>query len=369
MIIWFRRNLCLHVQNRISLTRRDRLTTHVIPPALSDIDWASVITKASNRAVGGGLAGASAAGVQVLSLMWLRTSMNYQYKYGSSLTESLNKLYSEGGIPRLYQGISYALIQGPLSRFGDTAANALVLTVLQSCDPSNLVPTFARTGLGSIVAGCWRIVIMPIDTFKTSLQVNGKQGYEIIMDRLRTEGPKALFAGSLAASAATMVGHFPWFYTYNTLSELLPTADQYSHLIATLDAKINSNLNLNNIGENYIMENFELSAATVISHLDPTLVTLLRSAFIGLCASSVSDVCSNSLRVLKTAKQSSSSDQTYVDIGREIVARDGLLKGLFGRGLQVGVLCTVDWHCLTQRIFSLYINYLTLILSPPFSIP
>ncbi len=49
----------------------------------------------------GGKAGAAAAVVQVCSLMWLRTSMNYQYRYGGTLTESLKTLYSDGGIPRL----------------------------------------------------------------------------------------------------------------------------------------------------------------------------------------------------------------------------------------------------------------------------
>ena len=39
------------------------------------------------------------------------------------------------------------------------------------------------------------------------------------------------------------------------------------------------------------------------TEIDPTLFTIIRSAFIGLCASSISDICSNSLRVLKTTKQ------------------------------------------------------------------
>ena len=30
--------------------------------------------------------------------------MNYQYRYGGTLKESLKTLYSDGGIPRLYQG-------------------------------------------------------------------------------------------------------------------------------------------------------------------------------------------------------------------------------------------------------------------------
>ncbi len=89
------------------------------------IDLQAILAKASGKALEGGTAGASAAAVQVLSLMWLRTAMNYQYRYGTSTSEALSLLYKEGGVPRLYQGLPFALVQGPLSRFGDTAANAL----------------------------------------------------------------------------------------------------------------------------------------------------------------------------------------------------------------------------------------------------
>jgi hypothetical protein len=50
--------------------------------------------------------------------------VNYQYRYGTTTTQALKTLYKEGGIPRFYRGLLPALLQGPLSRFGDTAANA-----------------------------------------------------------------------------------------------------------------------------------------------------------------------------------------------------------------------------------------------------
>ena len=56
--------------------------------------------------------------------MWLRTTINYQYRYGTTTGQALRTLYKEGGIPRFYRGLLPALVQGPLSRFGDTAANA-----------------------------------------------------------------------------------------------------------------------------------------------------------------------------------------------------------------------------------------------------
>ena len=49
--------------------------------------------------------------------MWLRTTMNYQYRHGTSTAEALRYLYKNGGIPRFYQGAGPALIQGPLARF------------------------------------------------------------------------------------------------------------------------------------------------------------------------------------------------------------------------------------------------------------
>ena len=43
--------------------------------------------------------------------------------------------------------------QGPLSRFGDTAANAGVLALLHNYD----LPIAVKTGTASITAGLWRI--------------------------------------------------------------------------------------------------------------------------------------------------------------------------------------------------------------------
>lgn len=43
-----------------------------------------------------------------------------------------------------------------------------------------------------------------------------------------------LYHGALAASAATFVGHFPWFAVYNTLNDSLPrcVAAQHVHALA-----------------------------------------------------------------------------------------------------------------------------------------
>jgi len=309
----------------------------------STLDWNSILNKASKRALGGGKAGASAAVIQVLSFMWLRTSMNRQYRYGGDLVSSLKELWKEGGIPRLYQGLPFALVQGPLTRFGDTAANVGILALLESLPETQSLPLPVKTGLGSISAGLWRIFLMPIDSSKTAMQVEGEDGLKDLLALVNKEGPGPLYNGALAQAAATAAGHFPWFLTYNFVDDKLP----------------------------------------LISASDDLLLSLARSAFLGLCASSVSDVVSNSLRVIKTTKQTArlgtsnvendkssgggqeqsttamsetkneiGQEMSYVEIVRMIVENDGLI-GLFGRGLQTRLLT----NALQGAMFSILFKY------------
>eukprot|EP00894_Picocystis_sp_ML_P005561 jgi/Pico_ML_1/56078/g1671.t1 len=180
--------------------------------------------------MGGGLAGAGAMAINVGALMWMRTTVNFQYRYGMSTTQALKHLYAEGGIPRFYRGVFPALLQGPLSRFGDTAANA---------------------------------------------------------------------------------GHYPWFFTYNFLNEMLPKYDRQTELPQYL----------------------------------------LRSAVMGFSSSAVSDTCSNSIRVLKTTKQTAVTSITYPQAFQSVVAKDGI-QGLLFRGLGTkiisngvqGLLFSVLWR-------------------------
>lgn len=54
-----------------------------------------------------------------------------------------------------------------MSRFGDTAANAGALAALEGVD----IPVSLKTACASLSAGLFRILLMPIDALKTSLQV------------------------------------------------------------------------------------------------------------------------------------------------------------------------------------------------------
>ena len=60
------------------------------------------------------------------------------------------------GILRFYRGYAPALLQGPISRFGDTAANVGILALLE---PHHDLPIAVKTGAASLSAGLWRIMI------------------------------------------------------------------------------------------------------------------------------------------------------------------------------------------------------------------
>ena len=252
-----------------------------------------------NRALGGGTAGALAMGINVSTLMWLRTTVNYQYRYGTSTLTALKTLYSAGGVRRFYRGFAPALLQGPLSRFGDTAANTGVLAFLDSNETTAGLNVGLKTVLCSVTAGAWRILLMPIDTTKTIMQVEGKQGFSKLVSKVKSSRPTVLYHGALASSSATIVGHYPWFMTFNLLQEFLPKPDSDADFYA--------------------------------------MRKLGRNALIGFSASVVSDTCSNSIRVLKVYKQASTVPVTYVQAVTNVVRSDGVL-GLLGRGLKTKIL-------------------------------
>ena len=133
--------------------------------------------------------------------------------------------------------------------------------------------------------------------------------------KARATGPSAFFHGALAASGATLVGHYPWFFVYNYLGEVLP---RYTE----------------------------------------TWQKLGRSAVIGFTASAVSDTLSNSIRVIKVYKQAHTEGVSYPQAVRNVIAEDGLV-GLFGRGLSTkilsngvqGLMFSVLWKLIDEKLF------------------
>jgi len=99
-----------------------------------------------------------------------------------------------------------------------------------------------------------------------------------------------------------------------------------------------------------------LSAREWLRSLIPSV--LVRNGIIGLVSSVVSDVTVNSLRVIKTTKQSLGSTHAvgYLEAVRIVLAADGW-AGLFGRGLRTrifanalqSVMFTIVWRSLSER--------------------
>jgi len=278
------------------------------PPTFEEI-----MNKAAKSAMRGGTAGAVAMGANVACLMWMRTTINYQYRNGTTFPKALRALYADGGIPRFYRGVLPALVQGPLSRFGDTAANTGVMTLMDNLETTRNLNVGFKTAAASASAALFRIFLMPVDTVKTTMQVTGK--FSSVVDKVRVSGPVALYSGSLAAASATFAGHYPWFFTYNFLGRNIPEQD------------------------------------------DP-LKKLGRRALMGFCASAISDTCSNSIRVCKVYKQAHPEQISYPQVVRNVIQESGV-TGLMFRGLETkilanglqGILFSILWKHFEETLF------------------
>jgi len=287
----------------------------LLPQQPPQASFSEILKKAGRSGIGGGIPGFIAGIVQVLTLMWLRTVMNYQCRYGASFPQAFRILYSEGGIPRFYRGMSFALVQAPLARFVATAANDGVETLLANLKLTENWGPGRSTIIASIIVGLWRMVLMPIDTCKTVLQVDSVEGFRNLMRKVKAGKIYVLYQGAFANAASAIAAHYPWFYIYRVLSR--------NKMLQQI------------IGNN-----------------------LLRNASVGFAASVVSDTVANAIRVVKTTKQSIASKHTcsYGEVVAMILAADGW-KGLFGRGLRTrilgnavqSVLFTIIWRGLADK--------------------
>ena len=248
-----------------------------------------VLQKALDKSLNAGFAGYTAMTFQVCSMMWLRTTMNYQFKNGGQTFPTIQKLYIEGGIRRFYRGLGFALLYAPISRFGDTAANVGALSYLEDSNLSQANKTF----IGSIIAGMWRVSVIPIDAFKSNLQIHGSKGIDIIKERIKINGYSSLYNGGKALYFGTVIGHFPWFYTYNYLQKTVPKHEN-------------------------------------------EFLNFLRSGTIGFCSSASSDIISNSVRIMKINMQTG-NEKNYKEVTTNIIKSDGII-GIFTRGLKTKLM-------------------------------
>lgn len=266
--------------------------------------------RATKKAVSSGLAGMTTQAMNVCALMWMRTIMMYQYRHGGAIPEVARKLWAEGGAMRFYRGLGPSLLLAPAMRFCDTASNDGWLAVLEGTGMS----LAAKTLVASNWAAAIRVVFLPLDAWATMKQVEGKEGLRHLVAKARAR-PASVWQGAGGMYCASLVGHYSWFLTSNSLCGAAPCRGR-----------------------------------------DPW-ATHAQNAAIGFTSGAVSDVCSNSLWVLKTLRQTLPEPVPYPDLARRVVAKEGL-RGLFGRGLKMRVLTngtqgaffTVGWKALSQAL-------------------
>jgi hypothetical protein len=280
-----------------------------LPHLLGQESGGLILNKALTKAFRGGIPGSAAAAVQILSLMWLRTIVNYQYKTGKSFSNSFHTLLNEGGARRFYRGFLPAILLVPLSRFGDTAANAGVFALLST---SPAIPVLAKTALASLASSLWRILLMPLVVLKTTLQVSGKDGLAHLRTKITKYGTwEVWFRGTAATVVAQFMGHYPWFLVHNSLEDWIA------------------------------MDCFGTTLAS----------GLVRAALIGIGASMVSDALTNSIKVVNTFRQTSEEHLSYTETVQRVIQEGGVVS-LFTRGLGAKMLV----NCLNSIVFKVLLQ-------------
>lgn len=155
------------------------------------------------------------------------------------------------------------------------------------------------------MAALWRVALMPIDTVKTVLQVEGKNGLGHLRQKIAVGGPGVMFHGSLAALSSSWVGNFPWFFTFNLLQSKIPQVEGVSKVSPR--APLSSRFN----------DHRSISLALFFGggvHRQK----VARNAAIGFTASVVSDTIANSIRVTKVVKQAAPHPISYPSAVREV---------------------------------------------------
>jgi hypothetical protein len=99
---------------------------------------------------------------------------------------------------------SICRIQAPVSRFGDTAANAGIFALLATLN----WPVLVKTVAASLSSALFRMTLTPIDTLKTTQQTRGGvEGLKLLKARVKQYGIGCLWWGAVATAGATFVGH------------------------------------------------------------------------------------------------------------------------------------------------------------------
>ena len=234
-------------------------------------------------------AGSTAGIIQLTSLFWLKTLTKHQYRHGTPLHTSAYQLYKEKDIFRFYRGYLPNLVKVSFGKFGDAA----LYTYFHQPAFSNL-SNEQRSIYVSLSSSIVKFNLMPLDTYTNMYQVRGKEGATVMKQKIKKDGIKVLYNGSTAYFLSNFIGNASWFYTLDFLN-----------------------------GKFY--KSFQKK--------DDTKKNML----IGFGCSTVSDLLTNPIRILKTYKQSNKENITYFQALKEIRESKGLVNFYF-RGLGTKII-------------------------------
>jgi len=198
-------------------------------------------------------------------------------------------------------------VQGPIARFGDTAANAGILALGHAYTPKVHTNRLCLSCCCPLPHG-----FQACGYHQDDIAGARQARVGILGRRIKTYGLGTLWYGAWGTAAATFVSHYPWFGTYNQLDKSLPPPM--------------------NVGQQ-----------------------ILRQALIGFVASVISDVVSNSPRVVKTYRQVEETRIGYLDAARAVVATDGV-RGLLGRGLKARIIGNSAQGLIFSVLWKVFMN-------------
>lgn len=69
------------------------------------------------------------------------------------------------------------------------------------------------------------MILVPVDTLKTTMQTQGEHGVGILRERIKAYGVGSLWWGAWATALSNFVGSFPWFATVSTFPRLCLVTD------------------------------------------------------------------------------------------------------------------------------------------------
>ena len=292
-----------------------------------------------------GIASAGAMYVNIFALMWLYTIIAYQNVKGCTSYKAVRTLYSEGGIYRFYRGLIPAMIIGPLSRFGDTFANHMVINTVDEClQCGEDIPLLFKTLPASVISALYRLLLFPIDTLLSINQVRGCSfgaGIGGVVEKFKTSGLGGIYNGAGVYFTGHLLSHWTWFTTFNYLNSMFdPKSLSYNSLQKS-----------NTYFPSVYTNAYDTDEISVSPH--QRCYFCMRKGLFGLCASVASDCFCNILYVIKTNKQLS----LQIISNSEVITRTGGLTKALGRGLPLriigsglqGFVFTASWSFLQSH--------------------